>query len=195
MRAMSVKAGFILAAALALSACLPDSINPLGDPKTAAPDPRLIGNWSGTMNDEPATLAVTAGEGAMLDFRVVTRDAEGKEEWVKLGGFPAALKNRTYINVKFIEEADKVYDPNEQNFYVCRYVLSDDGTLTVWTMAEQPVVDAIAAGRINGSVDGSDENRTIHITDSNVVLADFLGTADPNVLFSHKYAVFQRAAP
>ena len=195
MRMKGIGTGLFLAAALVLSACLPDSINPLGDPQTAAPDPRLVGNWSGTMNDEPATLAVTAGEGAMLDFRVVTRDSEGKEEWVKLSGFPAALKDRTYINVKFVEEADKVYDPKEENFYVCRYVLSDDGTLTVWTMAEQPVVDAIADGRINGSVDGSKENRNIHITDSNVMLADFLGSANPDVVFSNKFAVFQRAAP
>lgn len=195
MRSMAIGTGLILAAALTLSACLPDSINPLGDPQSAAPDPRLVGNWSGTMNDEPATLAVTAGEGAKLDFRVVTQGAEGKEDWVKLSGFPATLKNQTYINVKFIEETDKVYDPGEQNYYVCRYVLTDDGTLTVWTMAEQPVVDAIAAGRINGSVDGSKENRNIHITDSNVVLADFLGSANLDHLFSNKFAVFQRAAP
>ncbi len=184
----------ILAAALGLAACLPDSINPLGDPQTAPPDARLVGDWAGTMNDEPATLSVTSGEGAMLNFRVVTTDADGKKDWVLLDGFPDELKKRTYMNMKFREETDKVYDPAEQNFFVCRYVLTDDGTLTVWTMAEQPVVDAIADGGINGSVDPGKGDRSIHITDSNVMLADFIENSNPDIVFGHKIAVFHRAA-
>lgn len=187
-------APWILAATLALGGCLPDTINPLGDPQTATADPRLVGEWSGTMNDEPASLTVTAGEGAMLNFRVVITDSEGKKDWVLLDGFPAQIKQRSYMNVKFREERDKVYDPNEQNFYVCRYVLAADGTLTVWTMAEQPVVDAIAEGRINGSVDGGKDNRNIHITDSNLMLAEFVENSNPDIVFGHKLAAFSRAA-
>jgi hypothetical protein len=184
-----------VAAALALSACLPDSINPLGDPAAAQPDPRLVGNWTGTMNDEPATLAVAAGEGAMMRFRVETTDSEGKKEWVVLDGFPAQVNKHNYMNVKFREEADKTYDPAVENYYICRYALSADGaSLDVWTMAERPVVDAIASGRVNGAADAAGGDRNVHITDSTLVVQDFVETSNPELVFGHKLAAFRRAA-
>lgn len=182
----------LLGAALALAGCLPDTVNPVGDPAKVAPDARLVGNWAGDMNGEKATVAVIAGEGAMLRIRAVTTDPDGKSEWVVLEGFPAPVKNRSYLNVKFKEEENKTYDPDEP-YYVLRYEIADDGTLTLWTMSEQPVVDAIANGFVNGSVDPGTGDRTIHITDSSVVLQNFIEETDPATVFAEKYATFKRA--
>jgi len=193
MTARNISIGVFLAAALALSACLPDSINPLGDPASATPDPKLAGRWTGTMNGEATTLAITAKDGAILEFRVETTDADGKKEWVVLEGFPAMVAKRSYMNVKFREEQDKIYDPAEENFYLCRYEIGSDGGLTVWTMAEQPTVDAIADGRVNGAVDPAGGERTIHITDSSLVLRALVEESNPGILFATKYATFRRA--
>ena len=182
-------------AALALSACIPDSINPLGDPASAVPDARLLGRWVGTMNEQWATLAVTAGEGAALCFRVETTDQEGKTEWVVLDGFPAVANKQTYMNVKFREEADKVYDPVAENYYILRYAVSkDSAALDVWAMAEVMVVDAIADGRVNGMADPAGAVRNAHITDSTVAVRVFVENSNPERVFGEKLASFRRAA-
>jgi hypothetical protein len=182
-------------AALALSACIPDSINPLGDPARATPDSRLVGRWTGTMNEQRAALAVTAGEGTALRFRVETTDQEGKTEWVVLDGLPAVAKKQTYMNVKFREEENKVYDPATENYYILRYAVSKDGLgLDVWAMAEAMVVDAIAGGRINGMADPAGAVRNVHITDSTVAVRDFVENSNPERVFGEKFASFRRAA-
>lgn len=179
--------------ALALSACIPDSINPLGDPAKAEADPKLSGKWTGMMNGEPATLTVTPKEGAALELRVETEGGEGKTDWVLLDAFPAQIGKQHYVNIKFREEEGKVYDQTAENYYICRYLLGDDGSLKIWTMAEQPVVDVIADGRLNGSVEPDKDNRTIHITDSSTVLQAIVEESDPATLFGNAYATFSRA--
>ena len=182
-------------AALALSSCIPDSINPLGDPATAAPDPRLLGHWTGTINKQRASLAVTAGEGAMLRFRAETTDKDGKTEWVLLEGFPATVKRRNYLSVKFREEADKVYDPAEENYYILRYAVSKDGaSLDVWAMSEDVVVDALVNSRINGMADPAGAARNVHITDSTVAIRDFVEYSNPDRVFGEKVASLRRVA-
>ena len=86
-----------------LSGCLPDSINPVGDADKTTPDTALAGKWTGTMNKEPATVTITAKEGAVLQFRVETQDSDGKTDWVLLEGFPAEVGKRHYMNMKFRE--------------------------------------------------------------------------------------------
>ena len=195
MRLLNRASCLLALAALALSACIPDSINPLGDPATAVPDPRLLGHWTGTMNDKRATLAVTAGEGAMLRFRVETTDTDGKTEWVLLDGFPAVANRRNYMNVKFRAEADKVYDPAVENYYILRYAVSADGAgLDVWAMAEDVVVDALVNGRINGMADPAGTARNVHITDSTVAIRDFVEYSNPDRVFGEKVASLRRVA-
>ena len=181
-----------LLAALALTACLPDSINPLGDPATSEPDTEILGQWTGTLDGTPSKLTVTPKDGAMLEFRVETLMPGGENEWVILDGFPAAAGKDKYMNVKMREEKDKVYDPNEENYYILRYMLTPDGGMNVWAMAEQPVVNAIVDGFVNGAVDPSSEGRIIHITDSTVVVRQFVEVSNPDRLFAVKYATFRR---
>jgi hypothetical protein len=193
MRWTDLARGLAALALLALSACLPDSVNPLGDPATATPDSRVLGTWQGTMNDQPATLSVTPGEGAMLKIRLETTDTDGKKEWIGMDGFPAEVKKRSYVSIKLREEQDKVYDPAEENYYICRYVLTADNKgLTVWTMSEQHVVNAIADGRINGSVEPAGDERLIHLADSTIMLASLIENSDPDRLFGRKFATFSR---
>lgn len=182
-----------LAAALALSACLPDSINPLGDPAKAVPVTDILGRWAGTLDGTPTKLEVTAAGGAMLKFRLEPTVAGAKDEWVVLQGFPAVSGKDRYVSVKFLEENDKTYDPNDENYYILRYELKPHGKLTVWAMAEQPVVNAIANGFVNGAVEPSSDGRIIHITDSTVVIRQFIESSNPARLFAVKYATFERA--
>lgn len=184
--------GLAMLAAMALSACLPDTINPLGDPATAAPETEILGQWIGTLDGTPTKLDVAAEDGAMLRFRLEPTAEGEKDEWVVLKGFPATAGDNKYVNVKFFEEKDKVYDPNEENYYIFRYEVGGDGKLTVWAMAEQPVVNAIVDGFVNGAADPSSEGRIIHITDSTVVVRQFVEISNTGRLFAIKYATFQR---
>lgn len=181
-----------LLAGLALAACLPDTINPLGDPATAEPETEVLGQWAGTLDGTPTKLTVTPKEGAVLEFRVETLMPGGDNEWVILEGFPAAAGKEKYMNVKMREEKDKVYDPNEENYYILRYELSSDGGLDVWAMDEQPVINAIVDGFVNGAVDPLSDGRIIHITDSTVVVRQFVEVSNPVRLFAVKYASFRR---
>lgn len=181
-----------LLAGLMLAACLPDSINPLGDPATASPETEVLGDWTGTLDGTPSKLTVTPKDGAILEFRVETLMPDGDKEWVILEGFPATAEGKKYMNVKFREEKDKVYDPNVENYYILRYELAPGGELNVWAMAEQPVVNAIVDGFVNGAVDPSSEGRIIHITDSTVVVRQLVEVSNPARLFATKYAAFRR---
>ena len=179
-------------ALLVLPGCLPDTINPLGDPAAAEPDTDLLGQWVGTLDGTATKLEITAEDGGMLKFRLDPIAPGDKDQWVVLKGFPATAKGNKYVNVKFFEEKDKVYDQTRENYYILRYQVGRDGTLTAWGMAEQPVVNAIVDGFVNGAVDPSTEGRIIHITDSTVVVRQFVEISDPDRLFTVKYASFDR---
>lgn len=179
-------------AALALAGCLPDTINPLGDPAIANPETEVLGQWIGTLDGTPAKLTITPKEGAMLEFRVETLMPGGENEWVILEGFPAAAGDDKYMNVKLREEPDKVYDPIQENYYILRYRLARGGEMIVWAMDEQRVINAIVDGFVNGAVDPSSEGRIIHITDSTVVVRQLVEVSNPERLFGIKYATFKR---
>ena len=181
-----------VAAAMVLAGCIPDSINPLGDPAAETADTEVIGQWIGTLDGTPTKMEVTAEDGAMLSFRLETDLANGDREWVMLKGFPAAVENERYMNVKLFAEEDKVYDPRDENYYIFRYNIRSDGTLNVWAMGEQPVVNAIVDGFVNGAVDPSSEGRVIHITDSTIVVRQLIEVSNPDRLFPVKYASFRR---
>ena len=182
----------VVLAAFSLPGCLPDTINPLGDPAKAEPDSDLLGQWVGDLNGTATKMEITGEDGGMLKFRLDPVAPADKDEWVVLKGFPAEAKGNKYVNVKFFEEKDKVYDPNQENYYILRYQIGPDGKLTAWGMAEQPVVNAIVDGFVNGAVDPSSDGRIIHITDSTVVVRQFIEVSNPDRLFAVKYASFER---
>lgn len=184
--------GCALLAGLALAACLPDTINPLGDPAAAEPATEVLGQWTGSLDGKPAKLTIAAKDGAMLEFRVEGRAPDGSAEWAVFEGFPAVVENETYMNVKLRERAGKVYDPYDTNYYIFRYELPPGGGMNVWAMAEQPVINAIVDGFVNGAVDPSSEGRVIHIIDSTVVVREFIASSNPVRLFATKYGTFKR---
>ncbi len=177
---------------LVLAACVPESANPLSAQDQAAADPRLFGRWRGQFEDETSYLHILQKDDALAEIVMVNHQQDHGGSWSVLSAFPTRLGAATYLNVKFLTDGDKPANDDVSNFYICRYEVTADGALLVWTMSEDAVAAAIAGGSLAGSVEKGRYIDTIKITAGSAELAAFVAKSDPRRLFARKFAEFHR---
>lgn len=182
-----------LALAAGIASCKPPrSRHPLTDPIKAKADVRLAGLWAGQMHaGDPATLQFVPRDGASVDVVLVGRDKKLGAVVLAFEAFPSSVGGRRYLNLRaktfrgeYAEDVDLAPE-----YIFAKYEIGKDGALTLWSMIEDPAVDAIKAGTLKGSTDAGTT-----ITDESEKVAEFVRTADHSRLFSH-LGTFRKVAP
>jgi hypothetical protein len=182
--------------AAVFTGCVPESKEPAGVPVA---DASLVGSWQGLLNgDQPVLLHIApAPGGTNLDFVQVLTEADKGAEVQIYTGFPSRCGAVRCLNLRPMKWIADNKAVNEQslaatNYFIVRYDLATPGALTLWTMEKDEVTDAITAGKLKGSVPEKDSPV---ITASSEQLSSFIAAANPAVLFSNRYSVFQKIPP
>ena len=182
-------------ACLFLAGCGGPSKNPLSDPKTSKPDPRLAGVWRTTDKGGEITYYHAGPLGDKLPpsvMRVVGvkhLQNGGVQAPCELLIFPTVLGHKTYLNVTGGEEkeikllADKGWGSVDE-YLLMKYQVDGD-TLLLWGMDENAVKRAIEGGKVKGTIqEGKDKTGPIAtFTDTTENLARFVAAAGDD-LFS-----------
>lgn len=171
-----------LLAALALCSCVPpESVHPLSDPAHQQPDPRLSGTFVGDVNGSRGVLHLFPKTGPFLDLVLVGDDKEKGAVVLTFDAFPSTLGGRTYLNLRRKTFLPPYADGTEiaPAYIFARYEFRKDSALTLWTMDDTLVEQAIKAGTLEGAVG----ERALQLTASTAALAAFVVAADDSKLF------------
>jgi hypothetical protein len=178
-----------LCAVLLGSGCGPaESVNPLSDPAAAKLDERLAGTWLAADEEgeeDQGTLSFTALDGARM--KVVLAE-KGDDEPLELEMFPTTLDGRTYMNLKSASPKAEL----GRNYIIARYEISGDATLSLKLLSDEFLKQAVAEGRLKGTVSGSSDEPPVLVTESTEKLAEFVRSSDPARLFGDE-ARFRKA--
>lgn len=190
-----MRRGFSLLAALgvllSLGGCVPESVHPLSEPADSMPDPRLAGLWSGRMEEGTTFVHFLPREGAPTEVVMVNYDADGEGEWLAYTLFTSRVGDGRYMNVKPLAESGEAFDPEEENYILCRYEVAGD-RLTVWVMAEEAVAADIRDGKVGGVVEEGRFVDTVRLTVATEGLRDYVSRSNPGRLFADRLATFER---
>ena len=187
-------AAALLAAAMLLAGCLPQSKQPIDSLDHAIPEARLAGVWTGTADDE-TIYAHFLPDGAAFDVVVVSHrqgtDGPGGS-WSHYWLYPTRLGEQTYFNAHQISDGGKPSDA--EWFYFVRYQIAADGALSLWTMSPDAVEKAVDQGlKVKGTRDNFGVDLTIDATSAEI--RDWLQKADQAKLFPEQTIVLKKAAP
>jgi hypothetical protein len=170
-------------ALLLLAGCLPESRNPIAPPTAAVADPRVLGIWVTQVEDEVVYLHVLQDKQNIYDVVSISHRPDGSGATDLYEGYIVKIGDRAFANLQPVSEADgEGEDPAPAYFFVS-YELEGNDQLTVRYLAEQPLIDAIAAGTLAGEVTQDQLGRNILLTDEPARIAAFLAAADPAALF------------
>jgi len=131
----------LLTTVLAATGCT-YSTQPLSDAKTSMPDLRLLGTWELSDPDKPA------------DKKIVVVDRKRDEPNV-LRMFDIKEKKTLDVFLTKIGEARVASIAHEQNgttkFFICKYELKDDSSLTVWGVDQEFFAAAVEEKHLKGT--------------------------------------------
>ena len=183
----------VMLAALPVAGCLPESRNPVGPLVNAIEDERLFGVWFVRFEDENIVLHILKDRDRRFDLAVVSHRADGAGAIDLYQGYVSAAGDRRFISLQSSEDSGADISNPELNYLIASYELDGNERLTVRFLTEQPLVDAIAAGRLAGEVtDNGDElTRSVLLTSDSEQLSAYLAAGDPALILDDAL-VFQR---
>lgn len=165
-----MKAIGLLAAALAalsLSACVSVK-EPIGTSTGYVNDPALRGTWLSVPDDgkAPAYVHVLLNDDSTMTVIGVSQgNDKDKASWGELSLTTVRLGSNHYMNVREISEDGKPKDDNTAAAasIPLLYAIHAD-TLSLYSLDEKKVADAIRAHRIEGTVEKTQFGDTVSIT-------------------------------
>ena len=180
-----VLAGLALAAATLMSGCLAESEHPLAEADPAKTDPRLWGTWLSEEEDGYMIAEVFATEKGALQIALGEHDVEGIGKIDTYDAHVTQLSSGYYLNVKGAE--------TENGYVFVKYKFDGTDQLTVWSMQDDKLVQAVKDGALPGSstVEGGDID--VRITATSEQWQTFLSKA-PAELFGEPTS-FKRVGP
>jgi hypothetical protein len=179
----------VLAAALALAACEPpESTQPLSAFAGAKADPRLSGTFTGRVNDADCFVHLMPGKGATTDLVLVVHEKDKGAFTLHWQAFATTVGGKSYLNLQRKTFPDRYAEKFDLSpgFIFARYELEKDGSLTLWTMQEDPLKAAIAAHTLDGVVDGDN----VKLRASSAKLAAFVEKSDAKLF--KRFGSFRR---
>ncbi len=173
--------------ALPLAACLPESQHPIAPPEAAIIDPRLPGLWMTQIEDEQLYLHILKGDGNLYDVVSVSHRADGRGAADLFEGYVTPVGDLRIANLQPIDRLEDDSGDIQATYFFTAYEFDGTGRLIVRFLAQQPLIDAIAAGKLMGEVNQANKLEALGLdvllTDEPARLAEFLATTDPAVLF------------
>ncbi len=165
--------------ALLLAGCLPDSVNPLTPPEQAVDAPELLGLWQTTVEDATLYVHIYRGDGNRLAVVTVSHEADGTGDTDRYAVHASEIAGRRFINVQTADAAAADAMP----YSIFGYEIGNDGTLIIRFLSSAALADAVAAGRLSGTVTSDSFGRSVRLTGSGEEIAGYLAHAAPDTLF------------
>jgi len=157
-----------------LSACTSvETVNPIGISSGSSVDTRLIGAWRVTVEDKAAekgdayVFVLPDKQGGLQAMAIEIRKPTSTDDngWQTFKVLTGRAGDYTFLNLRGLldDGATVVEDrqPKDGGYWPIRYRVETDGSvhLFLWDSADA-IKDAIASGRLTGSVEGG----TVHVT-------------------------------
>ncbi len=182
-------------AALFVAACLPVTTkNPVGSTVGFKNDPALIGIWKGHGDDKDDKdgylIFMSNGDGTMSGLLFSPAEDEG--EWQTYTLQAATLGHNHILNAHAALKNGKPITGDEAGALMpLLYNIGADGTLTLSLLDEKAAKAAIAAGKIQGTVDPGDMGDA-HITAEPQALDAFFASKEAAALFEKPFVTMHR---
>lgn len=179
--------GAVLALCAGLVGC-PESVNPLSEPSSAAPDPALFGAWHGRFDGDEMYLHAGPGERGMTRVVQVEHKKKGDIETARYAAFPTRVGRLQLLSVRRIDDG-----ADYRGYLLFRYE-QKGATLRLWMLSMKTVRDDIAAGKLRGKAGEGAYSETL-ITASGEELAKYLQEGDAARLFAEPLTFRRIAKP
>ena len=162
-------AGLALAATALLGGCLAESEHPIAAADPAKNDPRLWGSWMSEEEDGYIIAHVFATEADTLQISVAEHGVEGMGHVDSYDAHVTQLPAGDYLNVK---------GPDTENGYVfVKYKVTGTDQLSVWSMENEKVVQAVKDGKLPGTTKQEGSDVDVRITATSQEWQAFLAKA------------------
>jgi hypothetical protein len=163
--------------------CIPHSDNPLTDFNKQEIDSSILGSWY--WKDENETIYVHIGRGEeskLLRVVMLDIDAHGDLEVSEYSGHTSSLEGNKYLNIKLVRPApDKIV-----GYMFVKYKLASD-SLGFSLMDSRVAEKAIRDGALKGEVTKGKWISSIHITEGQKELQNFIVRKDKELFQEMKY--------
>jgi len=176
-----------------LSACVPESQNPAGDPANAVHDSAIYGLWEADWEDGRLFLHIfDAGQG-MIDVYTVNHKKDGGGEVDHYQGFISTVGGRHIANLQMADSGGE--DSGGAATYVfVAYQMDAGGKLETHFIDDKAFIAAVTAGKLKGQVTGEGEGQTVLLTDDTTKITEFIAQQDDATLYG-KAILFRRVYP
>lgn len=179
---MALLAGWLLG-------CVPTSENPIAPPG-ARPDRDIVGTWRGTLEDgAPIYLHLLRRADTMLGALLVTKDEapESRDEWAAFRIITAEVASHRYMSALWDYNDGEAVSGIEKGYHLLRYTLEPDGSLALFQVNEEKLIEAVRAGRVAGTIEESQWTAEVRLTATTEALVAFLAQSDPLSLFDRPF--------
>ncbi len=179
-----------------LTACVPESVNPLSDPETSPLDLALPGSWHGIVDDdEELYLHFLPDSGGVMQVVGVSVEPDSETRidgsWTIFKIHTTQIGDTDYMNIQIIDDAEDSDDADMTTYLIARYAISDAGALTIWLLDFEAAKVAVRAGLPGVATDGK-WGGEVRITANYEEWQSYLASVDPETLFFEPYGTFTR---
>ena len=193
---LCLRAAATIAAALAVSACLPvTSKTPVGTTVGLKADQTLAGMWkgrSGTDNNSFYLTFFPQDDGTLKALLLTPPDTKDKGGWLTFSVQTAMLGRNQFLDAKELDDSGKPPDTKlADNTIPLLYRVNGDGALVLYLADEKAVSAAIKQGKIAGDIEPG-QFGDVTLTASAAELDALLGTPTGRALFKKPLALFKR---
>lgn len=194
MKVHRLRMGLMLA--VSLSACIPDSTNPLSDPETAKIDRTLVGTWVGEMEEGLLYFHFLGNNDGSYEVIGISQEKDSdvgiEGEWSVFSAFTSQIKGTKYLNIQPIVDGD---DPTEildedAPYILMRYDVRRGKELRLWMLSIESAEAAVEAGLTGEVHDGWISS--VSFTASTEELSAYVGKSNPNQLFPELMGTFKK---
>ncbi len=154
---------------IAMTACVPDSKNPLAAFDRDAMDASVYGTWFWRDNEETGYLHFgQEKESGLLKLMMIELNSSGKIGVTQMQGHTSQLGDNRYLNLKFVPPEDGISE-----YIFMKYKISEKGLGVAFmdpSLIEKAVTDSVLAGRVEKEGYVS----SVHLSDTSKKLQQFV---------------------
>jgi len=145
-----------LALATLLAGCLAESEHPIAAADPGKNDPRLWGSWISEEEDGYVIAHVFATEADTLRVSIAEHGVEGMGDVDSYEAHVTQLPTGDYLNAMGAD--------TEGGYVFVRYQLTGTDALSVWSMANENVVQAVKDGKLPGTIKQESSGDDVRVT-------------------------------
>lgn len=156
-----------------IAGCVPYSDTPLTDPHKEPMDTALYGTWFWRDGNETGYVHIGLDKESMLARVIMIElDGEGKLEVSEFTGHSSSVGHNKYLNLKWVRPSSKT-----SGYMFVKYQVEGD-SLGVSLSASEVFERAVRNGSLKGTVEKDKTFSTVHITEEQGKLQQFIREND-----------------